>query len=128
MTNTISLLEKALYASALKQKAISNNIANVNTPNFKPAKVEFRQFLQEELDKISFVGTKTNPKHLNIGSSASSEPVLVTQSTVIKNGGNGVDLDYEMSEMTKNTIWYQALTNQINEEFNYLKLAIKGRG
>ncbi len=128
MTNTIDLLQRALYASSLKQKVISNNIANVTTPNFKPDRVEFSQFLQEELAKSSFTGTRTNPQHVPIGVLNNREPIIVKQPVVMKNGGNGVDMDYEMSEMTKNNVWYQALTNQINEEFNYIKIAIKGRG
>ena len=40
-SGTISTLDKALNYSATKQKVISQNIANVDTPNYKAKDVSF---------------------------------------------------------------------------------------
>jgi flagellar basal-body rod protein FlgB len=127
MNLTIGMMSRALDASALRHKSISNNIANVDTPNYQPTKVAFEEMLKKELSG-SFVGNRTDNKHMVIGASGSiPAPELVKTNTVLKNNGNGVDLDYEMTEMSKNSIWYQSLTYSINEEFNLLKTVIRGR-
>ena len=41
-SGTISTLEKALTYSSTKQKVISENIANVDTPNYKAKDVSFK--------------------------------------------------------------------------------------
>ncbi|MDF2902698.1 MAG: flagellar basal body protein [Bacillus sp. (in: firmicutes)] len=120
-------MSRALDASSLRQKSISNNIANVDTPNFQPTKVSFEDLLQQEVSN-TFVGKRTNGKHIAIGGSGDiPSPKLVNESSIFTYNGNGVDLDYEMSEMSKNTLWYQSLTYGVNEEFNLLKTSIKGR-
>lgn len=121
-------MSQALDASSLRQKAISNNIANVDTPNYQAQRVSFEDMLQKEIHS-SFSGNRTNEKHLAIGNSRPiPSPKLVTENTIMRNNGNGVDLDLEMTEMSKNSLWYQSLTYGMNEEFNLLKMSIRGRG
>ncbi|RHW33364.1 flagellar basal body rod protein FlgB [Neobacillus notoginsengisoli] len=118
----------ALDASALRQKSISNNIANVDTANYRAAKVVFEELLQKEINS-TFTGTRTNAKHIAIGAEGGIPSARLKQETsVFKNSGNGVDIDFEMSQLSQNAIWYQSLTYGINEEFNLIKNAIRGRG
>jgi flagellar basal-body rod protein FlgB len=127
MNTIIGVMSRALDASSLRQKSISNNIANVDTPNYKATTVSFEEMLQKEFSG-SFVGNRTNNKHVTIGASGHiPSPVLNQDSAVIKNNGNGVDLDFEMTELSKNNLWYQSLTYSINEEFNLLKTVTRGR-
>jgi flagellar basal-body rod protein FlgB len=127
MNTIIGVMSRALDASSLRQKSISNNIANVDTANYKATTVSFEEMLQKEVNG-SFVGSRTNDKHVTIGSSGEiPTPVLKQDSAVLKNNGNGVDLDFEMTELSKNTLWYQSLTYSINEEFNLLKTVTRGR-
>jgi flagellar basal-body rod protein FlgB len=120
-------MSRALDASSLRQKSISNNIANVDTPNYKATTVSFEELLRKEVNG-GFVGSRTNDKHVTIGASGRiPTPVLNQDSAVLKNNGNGVDLDFEMTELSKNTLWYQSLTYSINEEFNLLKTVTRGR-
>jgi flagellar basal-body rod protein FlgB len=127
MNQMIGIMSRALDASSLRQKSISNNIANVNTPNFKPTKVSFEELLQQEV-KSQFIGNRTNAKHVPIGETDGiPSPKLEQGNTVFQNSGNGVDLDYEMTQLSENTIWYQSLTYGLNEEFNLLKTSIRAR-
>ena len=52
-SGTISNLEKALNYSATKQKVISQNIANVDTPNYKAKDVTFKAAFNEALGDSS---------------------------------------------------------------------------
>ncbi|WP_090762183.1 flagellar basal body rod protein FlgB [Bacillus sp. OK048] len=127
MNQMIGIMSRALDASSLRQKSISNNIANVNTPNFKPTKVSFEELLQQEV-KSQFIGNRSNAKHVLIGETDQiPSPKLEQGNAVFQNSGNGVDLDYEMAKLSENTIWYQSLTYGLNEEFNLLKTAIRAR-
>ncbi|MFJ5716431.1 flagellar basal body rod protein FlgB [Neobacillus sp. NPDC093127] len=128
MSQIIGIMSQALDASSLRQKAISNNIANADTPNYKPQRVSFEDMLQQEIHS-SFSGKRTNVKHIAIGNGSTiPSPKLVNEHTVMRNNRNGVDLDFEMTEMSKNSLWYQSLAYGMNEEFNLLKMSIKGRG
>jgi flagellar basal-body rod protein FlgB len=126
MNQLIGIMSRAMDASSLRQKAISNNIANVDTPNYKPTQVSFENLLQQEINS-KFSGSRTNSKHVVIGKAGQIPmPKSVQDDVLMKNSENGVDIDYEMTEMSKNALWYQSLTYGINEEFNLLKMSIRG--
>ncbi len=127
------LLENSLGAAALRQKVIANNIANVDTPNFKRSDVVFEDLLKKELSgsPSSFQGYRTNPRHLQIGraDSKSIEPQIVTdENTAMNNNMNNVDIDSEMSLLAKNQLEYNALIQQLNSELRKLRIVIDGRG
>jgi flagellar basal-body rod protein FlgB len=128
--NNISLLQKALDASSLRQQVISNNISNAETPGYKAKQVVFEDILKKHLsNQTNFVGTRSDVRHLEIGNPADIPAGKIVENTnsVIQNNGNNVDIDEEMTRMGKNSLWYYTLTEQINSEFQQLSIAIKGR-
>ena len=50
-TEGAAAMQRALAASSLRQQVLSDNIANVNTPNFKRSDVLFGDQLQQAVDK-----------------------------------------------------------------------------
>ena len=62
----IPTLTKGLDVYALRQKTISGNIANVETPGYNRKEVKFEEQLQSALNK-KLSGTRTNANHLPIG-------------------------------------------------------------
>lgn len=131
---SVDRISRALDASILRQNVITNNIANIDTPYFKRSEVRFEQYLQQELQstKSSFVGNRTDPRHLFIGNSPSGEPISaninVDQNTSMNNNFNNVDIDHEMSLMAKNQLYYNTLIQRMNGKFSSIKTAIDGRG
>ncbi|ENH98245.1 flagellar basal body rod protein FlgB [Gracilibacillus halophilus YIM-C55.5] len=124
--NTIQTLEQSMDYASLKNRTISNNISNVDTPNYKAKQVQFQDVLNNEMN-TSFQSKQTNPRHLAFGqSNENSFRVTTDQSTQYNHNGNNVDIDKEMSELAKNQIYYQALTNRINGKFNSLQSVIRG--
>ncbi|MEB3101170.1 flagellar basal body rod protein FlgB [Ferviditalea candida] len=127
---TFNVLERSLDAAALRQKVISNNIANVDTPQFKRSDVQFEDLLKKELQQSSmtFSGYRTDPRHIQIGSSAPSEivqPAVVTdEHSAMNNNNNNVDIDAEMASMAKNQLSYNVLIQQTNHELKQLRIAI----
>jgi len=129
MFNNVSLLKKGLDASWLKNEVISNNVANVDTPGFKSSSVQFEAMFKEALDNngSNFVGTKTQEKHLDIGSKDINKlNATATQNnnTTMRLDGNNVDIDSEMTELAKNTIYYNMLSIKVSKELGRLRLAI----
>lgn len=115
-------LEMALDGSALKQKTISNNLANVDTPGYKAKETVFNQELKKSLQ-----AHRTDQRHFSFGTeSSSSFSVEEKTNTVMNHNGNNVDVDKEMAELAKNQLYYQTLVQRINGKFNSIKMVVKG--
>ncbi len=128
--NKSLMLERALDAAWLRNEVISNNIANVNTPNFKKSSVRFEELLVGASDTFQISATKKDSRFLPIGKDnkmAISPMVIQENSTSMRRDGNNVDIDVEMAELARNTIKYNALIAQMSKEFGKIKLAINGR-
>ena len=81
-------MEKALDGSALRQKAIAANIANVDTPGYKSIEVSFA----EQLGRIKnpkVISPTTHQRHLQINNASTmKEFVISRQNTQVRNDGN----------------------------------------
>ena len=125
------LLKRSLDASWLRNKVISNNIANVDTPGYKGQKVQFEEFLSQAIDNKAVQGVITNEKHIPIGAGSIGRlnaKVVTDNSTSMRLDGNNVDIESEMAQMAKNNIMYNALIQKISGEFSKLRTAINGGG
>ena len=122
----MTVLEQALSASSLRQKVISNNIANVNTPGYKKSEVLFEDMLQSALNGKKMSMLQTNERHLPVRQSGIPAPKInVVSNTSIRIDGNNVDIDSEMAELAKNNIYYNAVVQQLGGYFSGIKSAIK---
>ena len=119
------IAEKSLDASWLRNEAISQNIANVDTPGYKRKTVNFEEYLEEALDVSGFKGRRTDKRHIPIGGSDLDgiEPRIAQDNKAlsIRIDGNNVDIENEMALMAKNTIMYNTLVQRINGQFRKLK-------
>ena len=121
--NSITSLERGLDYAALKQKTIANNIANVDTPNYKAKEVDFKKIMEES--QADFKNNKTDRRHFDF-STQSSGSVISARNMSYNENGNSVDLDAEMSKMAQNQIYYNALTDRLNSKYSSLTNLIKG--
>ncbi len=124
-----NLLENSLNASALRQKVISNNIANVDTPLFKRSDVQFEELLRKQMDnQQTLTGIRTDSRHFNIGNASApvTAKVVEDRNTALNNNLNNVDVDYEMSLMAKNQLTYNTIIQQVGGEIKHLRTAIGG--
>lgn len=120
------LMKSGLKASNVRAKTIANNMANINTKNYKRFNVVFEDNLKNE--KSSELELKrTNPAHFASNNSTDSDNISIEQdnSTSMRNDGNNVDLDIEKVNQAANTLKYNALITGINHKFNDLKTVIK---
>jgi len=129
--NDIAILGKALDTAWLRNQVISNNIANVDTPNYKTYTVKFEDLLKDAIESKGIKGYRTNERHFAIGI---EQPEAVVPridrivNTSSREDGNNVDIDIEMANLAKNNITYQALVEQLSNKISRIKNAINGSG
>jgi len=112
---TYKLLKKSLDASALRQRVIANNIANINTKGFKKSDVVFEETLKGEMKR--YVNNPDTAKSVK-------PEVIKDETTGFRQDGNNVDIDLEMSNMAANNIQYNTLVTQLNSRLSLLKYVI----
>ncbi|WP_338452043.1 flagellar basal body rod protein FlgB [Niallia oryzisoli] len=124
-SGTISTLENALNYSATKQKVISQNIANVDTPNYKAKDVSFKAALDQAVGQ-SISTNRTDNRHFVFTKPSYSLSIMNKNLVSYNENGNSVDIDQEMADLAKNQIYFNALTERINGKFSTLQNVIRG--
>jgi len=133
MYKSVDLLQRGLSASWTRNAVIRNNIANVETPNFKSSDVEFESLLARALleDNSGFKGTMTHPRHIEIGSgydradiSEITPQLYKRQDTSMRYDGNNVDIEAENVKLAQNSLYYNTLIEKMNSEIRRLRTAI----
>jgi len=116
----ILALEKAMSGSAVRHQAILNNISNVNTPGYKRVDVNFKTRLAEVLnDSGNLSNDKVTNKLNNI------EPDITTEkNTSLREDGNNVDIDREMSVLAKNSLEYEYYVSMLAKKLSLIKTVV----
>jgi flagellar basal-body rod protein FlgB len=116
------LVENMLDWTAKRQQTISANLANIDTPGYKARDISFSEHLQG----ISLETTSD----LHLQSVSQNGMNVFEVGGPDKANGNSVDLDREMTELTKNGLQYIALVQFLNQKIRTLRSAINdgGRG
>lgn len=129
ITPLMIMLEKKLDAAALRQKVIANNLANVDTPGFKKSNVEFEDILRQAQNKDSLRLRTTDSRHIDfsINIQAAQARVVIDNSTTLRNDGNNVDIDSEMTALAKNAIDYQAISQILGNKYSGRKKLVSGK-
>ena len=122
--NYVNVLDKAADASWIRNEVISNNIANVDTPNYKRQDVEFESYLLAQLEGANSSSLKNTVAGMDLDSLTST---IYTDSNSLsyRLDGNNVDIDTENVELASNQLKYQALVSSINNEFSMIKSAMQ---
>lgn len=127
--NNVKLFEQVLDYSTLKQKVISQNIANVGTIGYKKKNVEFEDVLAQN---ISTNLKRTDERHFNItdpnSNGESQFKIVKDESEENISGMNNVDVNEEMAEMAKNSIIFKFAARKVNMYYQSLSRVIKGGG
>lgn len=121
---TVQTLEQSLDYASKQNQAISSNIANADTPNYKAKEVVFKDVLGQAMQGVE--GKKTHAKHISFGSPDSAYITRTNQSTTYNHNGNNVDIEKEMTASAKNQIYYQSMVDRLNGKFSTLQTVIRG--
>lgn len=126
-TPALTVLEKGLNASSLRQKVLVNNVANIDTPGFKRSDVDFQVALDIAMGNKSNLPLKTTlPGHITgVNADGNQSSVVTDQSTSMRNDSNNVDIDREMANVAENGLYYNGLTRAISSQLGLLRMVIK---
>lgn len=121
----INVLDKAADASWLRETAITNNLANVDTPGYKRQDVDFESVLKRELGHSKYMSLDKKMRGLN----GHLSDLTVSTYTDMSNYSyrldrNNVDVDTENVELASEQIRYEAITSSINSQFQCMKTAL----
>lgn len=106
----IQALAKFLDTTTVRQKAVTSNIANVDTPGYRTRDVDFRQLLQ---------GTGSGALPVN------SEPRLrEVEGLMERPDGNNVSLERESMLLAQNQLQFRTGVQLIRSEFRRFLTAI----
>lgn len=116
----VNTLGTALDATALRNEIISNNIANVVTPDYKRKDIRFETELKQAFLRSDDSTVDATVKHLDL---RELEPEVYTDYAELsyRYDGNNVDIDNENVILAKNQIKYNGLMASVNREFSNLK-------
>ncbi|MDD2221745.1 MAG: flagellar basal body rod protein FlgB [Clostridia bacterium] len=119
-TNSLLITQKSLDVLWMKQKVISNNIANADTPGFKSSNVVFEDILKNTLSS-SGSSEELQQKLLSL------EPQILKDNSIqVREDGNNVDLDEQNIELTRVRLQYETMARVISEEFSRMQYVIRG--
>ena len=111
--------KKSLDAVVLRQEAIANNIANLETPGYK--RVDLAPAFQTELARACDSG--------NARQIASLSPSLAVDTTAVANSrdGNSVHLENELMQLNQNGVDHAFETQLVSGMLAKMRLAITGK-
>ena len=124
--DVFSNYEHALKIRAERNRVLTTNIANADTPNYKARDFDFRTALSEArgggLRMVS-----TNAGHMTgSGSAAGSADLKYRVPTQPTLDGNTVETDVEQAAFAENALQYRASLSFLDGRIRSLKFAIKG--
>ncbi len=120
-------LSWALDYHVARHNLIASNIANVDTPGYRPREITFENELERVGGSLSLEETREG--HLARPDGAGPGALRVYQETWATPGadGNFVRLEHEMSRLQANGVRYQASTQMVAHHLGMLRYALTGR-
>ena len=118
----VDVLKTAADASWLREEVLTNNIANVDTPNYKRQDVEFTTYLKSALEQAGTPASTLTQKGNEANLSGITTRTYTENTTLsYRMDGNNVDLSTENAELAAEQINYNALIDSMNNEFTRMK-------
>jgi flagellar basal-body rod protein FlgB len=131
--STVDMLKNAMQGAGKTHSVIANNIANVNTPNFKRSDVSFKEALARtqpstgDSDELAMV--TDDPAQMTADGSQDVQPFSVTQTVddteQMRTDGSNVDVDQEMAKLSINSGYSQQMAGLLTQQYTRLRQAIQ---
>ena len=110
---SIDIGSKSLDALWERSNAISNNIANYDTPGYQQQSVSFEDQLSSALQDNNI--TSSELSQIN--------PTVVTQPGSSSPDGAGVDMEEQMVELMRNQLQYNYVERGVSDSLDLLRSA-----
>ena len=130
---TVGMLKNAMDGAGAAHGAIANNIANVNTPNFRRADVSFKDALaateppDPNSDDLALV--TTSDRDIPVGGAQDPAGFKVTTTVddtqQMRLDGSNVDVDQEMAKLSLNSSYAQTMGQLLQTQYTAIKASIE---
>lgn len=112
-----NLVNKAIDATLTRKALISQNISNVDTPNYKRQDIDFEAVLAKEIKSKGISNIDLNQLNASIYTDK--------QTASYRMDGNNVDIEVERSEETKVELRYNTLVTRITAQLNRFQTTLQ---
>ena len=132
LDSTTSVLNDAIKGAKMEHTQIANNIANVNTPEYRTSFVDFRTALQQSMgtpaDPDELAMTTDDDRQFAINDATAPVPfdpkAQVDTSTQMRTDGSNVDIDQQMALLSENTSYQETMSQLAQEQYKFMREAI----
>jgi flagellar basal-body rod protein FlgB len=122
----IPRLETVLDLAASRQKLLTDNVANAETPGYRRKDIDFKGELKAALSGARLTGLRvTNERH--IGGQTGMHTPRIDQEKIPAGQNFGVDIDREMAAVAENQIEFNTAAKLVKDKFEALRKVIRGR-
>ena len=129
---TTDLLGNAIEGASRENNQIANNLANVNTPNYRRSTTNFVDALQASLGIPAPEGELTlatdSARQFDIDGAQAPvqfDPKPMVDATVqMRVDGSNVDVDQETAKLSQNAGYSQSMESLLQEQYKFLREAI----
>lgn len=104
-------LHVALNGLDARQRAISSNVANIETPDYHAFEVNFEDSLREAVAD---------------GDPMSAQTSISRSLAATRANGNNVNIDFEVLASSENVLRQQLVVQALNNKYSLLRTAITG--
>jgi len=133
ISRTATLLKDAMNYRSIRQDMIASNIANADTPNYKPRDISFEQaliakkadLLKDNSHQLKMAQTDAGHLKPQAEKSSYKATTFFRDGHMARNDGNSVDIDVETTEMSKNSIMFNALVSALKKDAMIYKSVIE---
>jgi flagellar basal-body rod protein FlgB len=124
----IAMLKTRLHWHQTRQKLLAENVANADTPAFKPRDLRAPSFTPGGAIAAAGVAVeRTNIGHMTLATARSGEEAVRARAFETTPSGNAVNLEDEMMKVAQNQSDYQLAASLYQKNLQLLRTAV-GRG
>lgn len=126
--SALGIHESALRVRGQRASVLADNLANVDTPNYKARDLDFQQMLSQKMDSAKHFDLQmTRDQHIGGSGFAMGDSNLLYRTPHQPSiDGNTVEDQIEHAEYMKNALAFQASFTFLNSKFKGLSSAIRG--
>ena len=125
-SNSMLMMQKSMDFLWSKQSCILDNIANVETPNYKVKYATFEEALKQAIDGAAAGGEVRSPRTMRQALSDTQITIHEASDESTRLDDNGVNSTEQSVELSRNAYQLQYVMDAINSDINLLRVAIRG--
>lgn len=121
---SVAGLTKSMDLSWRRNQAISSNIANAETPQYRAVDLTFGKELERAFGDSRESVMRTDAEHLDVHQNQSSH-LVADYSGQTKPDGNNVDIDLQMGRLAQNSGDFMNAARLIRRQLGLIRNAIR---